>query len=49
MPQVNPGLIGWGGPAIASVRDATWMPGDQCHWSSGGAPDRLVITGFRAK
>jgi hypothetical protein len=42
-------LIGCGRPAIASVRDATWMPGDYGNRGSGGAPDRLVKTGFRAK
>jgi len=42
-------LIGCGRPAIASVRGATWMPGDHCNRGSGGAPDRLVKAGFRAK
>jgi hypothetical protein len=34
---------------MASVRDASWMPGDHGNRDSGGAPDRLVKTGFRAK
>jgi hypothetical protein len=42
-------LIGFGRPAMATVRDETRMPGDHGTRGSGYAPDRLVKAGFRAK
>jgi hypothetical protein len=42
-------LIGCGRPAIASVRDETWMPGDHCTRGSDYAPDWLVKAGFLAR
>jgi len=42
-------LIGFGRPAMATVRNKTRMPGDRCTRGSGYAPDRRVKAGFPAK
>ncbi|MGA2280090.1 MAG: hypothetical protein ABSG80_07300 [Verrucomicrobiota bacterium] len=42
-------MIGFGRPAMATVRDETRMPGDHCTRGSGYAPDRLVKADFPAK
>jgi hypothetical protein len=42
-------LIGFGRPAMVTVRDETRMPGDRCTRGLGYALDRLVKAGFQAK